>query len=326
MKKEFINIDIAKWVISCFIILLHLPFNNSIIHFIQQYISRLGVPLFFSFSGFFCYMNAKQRNWNTVAKKCIFRIGKLYLLWGGLYFILMVYNRGIQSYSSLIKEYILCAPAYLWYLPAVLLGCISMLSFSQSKKKLYIYTLISLVLYFVGTLGNSYNTIFRFAFLQEYLDVFLTTRNGVFFAPLFVAIGAICYEYLDQINSFNRVNMRIWVMISYLFFCIEVFVVKSMIPAYEDSSMYFTLPYITVGILCYILDLQSSKIPSCIIESGKEFRKASTLIYCAQYGIAYMLRDYNAYVIFFITIAIGTFIPFVNKFFMRIFKKYIDVS
>ena len=51
--QQYRQIDFVKWIMACAIVLLHLPFDNLWISIIQQYISRLGVPIFFAFSGFF---------------------------------------------------------------------------------------------------------------------------------------------------------------------------------------------------------------------------------------------------------------------------------
>lgn len=90
--QQYRQIDFVKWIMACAIVLLHLPFDNLWISIIQQYISRLGVPIFFAFSGFFCYANLEANTKRNVMKKYISRIGKLYLFWGGIYFPLLYFS------------------------------------------------------------------------------------------------------------------------------------------------------------------------------------------------------------------------------------------
>ena len=316
--QQYRQIDFVKWIMACAIVLLHLPFDNLWISIIQQYISRLGVPIFFAFSGFFCYANLEANTKRNVMKKYISRIGKLYLFWGGIYFPLLYFS-GDYSLKNLLKEYLFCAPAYLWYLPAVLIGCISLIFFYKNIKSFCAFMFLSGVLYIIGTLGNSYQYIFQSSIWSEYSSVFITTRNGIFFAPLFIGIGALCYKMKKVFTDASKLIVCFSAVITYIVYCVEVTYVRSIIPYYADSSMYFSLPLLTTSIVGFtlIMNFDLHNIDS------KIFREASTIIYCAQYGIAYCLQNFNSYVVFFTTIILGTLVPIVRKYYVQQYQKSI---
>ena len=85
--------------------------------------------------------------------------------------------------------------------------------------------------------------------------------------------------------------------------------------------MYFSLPLICAMIFCGLLSIKEEKVPDIIQNNGSVFREASIIIYCLQYGIAYILSDYSSVIIFIITIFIGTMFPVFKKLLIILFKK-----
>lgn len=92
-SNQFVLIDIGKWILASLIISLHLPFEGSVMVIVQQYIARLGVPLFFTFSGFFIYKMLEEKSKAECLKKRASRIGKLFVFWGTVYFPLLLIDR-----------------------------------------------------------------------------------------------------------------------------------------------------------------------------------------------------------------------------------------
>lgn len=57
-QQQYKTIDILKFVMASLILTLHIgiPYDSqNILCIIEQYIARLGVPFFFTTSGFFIY-------------------------------------------------------------------------------------------------------------------------------------------------------------------------------------------------------------------------------------------------------------------------------
>ena len=83
---------------------------------------------------------------------------------------------------------------HLWYFPACLLG-LCLVYLMSRKLSLRNSLAIALFLYLIGLMGDSYYGLARSipvldAFYQGGFQVFSYTRNGLFFAPIFLILGA----------------------------------------------------------------------------------------------------------------------------------------
>ncbi len=304
-SNQFVLIDIGKWILASLIISLHLPFEGSAMVIVQQYIARLGVPLFFTFSGFFIYKMLEEKSKAECLKKWASRIGKLFVFWGTVYFPLLLidrYNGNIKStLVDLIKEYILCAPAYLWYLLAALVGSMLLIISYNNDRSLRIFLVLSFIVYCIGVLGNSYLTIVNNRYFYSYIEMFLTTRNGIFFAPCFFAIGGVCWRIYHSGRIIKPVVLWVLIVISYVIFIIEVTFVKQNVPTTLDTSMYFSLPFL-VGPIAMVLISKEVNFNNI---NGKIFRDSSTRIYCSQYlfiFLLYKIFNVNSYIVWVIIV------------------------
>lgn len=81
-----------------------------------------------------------------------------------------------------------------WYLPGAIVGMV-VVSILLKKLKLFNVLLITILLYIIGLFGDSYYGITQNMplineFYKRLYIVFDYTRNGIFFAPLFLVLGA----------------------------------------------------------------------------------------------------------------------------------------
>lgn len=284
-NKNYKSIDLFKFIFAILIVLLHINFNNNLmINVIKQYVSRLGVPFFFTTSGFFLSkkLNKNQPAFN-VLKGYLKRILLLFAFWSLLYAPYNLYAlytmKGNIAYAliSYVQLIIFKSPSYMWYLIALAVATIPFcLMYKKYFRQLFI---ISIILYIFGTFGNSYKEIFDIKYFDIYLRYFLTTRNGVFFAPLFLCIGGKIQK--SEKILLNRKYIFIMLINSYLLFIYEVYFVQSQIQFGQDTSMYFMLPlviyYLFVLSIRTNLDIKSTFLITFL-------RKASTGIYCSQFG------------------------------------------
>lgn len=156
---------------------------------LTRVLARVAVPFFFMVSGYFL----SQRNWANTGK-FLKKTALVYALAVVLYLPLNWYNGGFASPLQGFQKLLLDGTLYhLWYFPAVLLGVV----IARNLARLPAPAALSLagLLYLVGVGGDSY---FGFtaavpALKTMYDGVFLAfpyTRNGLFFAPLFLLLGA----------------------------------------------------------------------------------------------------------------------------------------
>ena len=88
---------------------------------------------------------------------------------------------GIVSFVQLL---IFKTPGYLWYLSALLFAAVPF-CLIKNRKLLYVFSIAS---YIVGTLfGGIYSEIVGVCSLYD--KIFLTTRNGLFFALPMMCVG-----------------------------------------------------------------------------------------------------------------------------------------
>lgn len=328
-KKNYESIDLCKFIFSILIVLLHINFgNNLIIDIIKEYISRLGVPYFFTASGFFL---SKKLNTNEIAidvlKKYLKRILLIFGFWSLLYapyhIITLYIEKGnmLITVITYIQMIIFIAPSYMWYLVALAVAAIPFCLLF--KRKFYLMFIVAIILYIFGTIGNSYKDILELNFYDVYLKFFLTTRNGLFFAPLFLCIGGIVQK--TENKFLNNKIIFIMLPVLYLFFAYEVHFVLSQVTYGQDTSMYFMLPAV---IYClFVLTIKENngiKNVLCITF----LRKASTGIYCSQFGFILFYNiilkllgvyDYTAFYVYCLVILSGIIMTYLiiksqNKF------------
>ncbi|MBD5461318.1 MAG: acyltransferase [Lachnospiraceae bacterium] len=199
MTKKYAGIDRFRMAAALMIAAIHTaPFAviSERTDFVVTYcLFRVGVPFFFMVTGFFVL----SAYWDGDDKKLWRYLGKMtgiYLAATLLYLPLNLYaGKQIQGAGTFFRVLLFDGTFYhLWYLPAVILGCVitgllyRILGFYGSGAAAFL-------LYGIGTLGDSYfGLISRWPVGKAFYDGIFTcseyTRNGIFFAPLFLWMGA----------------------------------------------------------------------------------------------------------------------------------------
>lgn len=163
---------------------------------------RIGVPFFFMVTGYFVLspaLSAHQasygRLWHHLKK-----MGLLYGISVLLYLPIMVYAgqlSQLNSAGSLLKALFVDGTFYhLWYLPASITGILVLLALSRvSQQKWGISAAAVTLLYLIGLGGDTYyGLLSQNGYIQRFYEGIFTfssyTRNGIFFAPAFLLLGA----------------------------------------------------------------------------------------------------------------------------------------
>lgn len=263
-KNTYSGIDIGRFIFACLIPLLHINLQGSFIPIIQQYLSRLGVPFFFSVSGFFLYQSLLHNNDSfSVLKRYLKRIGTLLIVWFIIYFPLFY----VTHADLRIPQIVFLTPGYLWYLTAILIAAIPF-CLIRKRRVLYIFAIF---FHIVGTfISDSYKWLW--GGWKFYEQIFITPRNGIMFALPFMCIGELVYKYRDK-----KIK-TIYILGAYILLYSEITFVGLHTNQNADRSMYFTLP-----LLCFLLLI---KIVSWNPEiNTSNIRRSSSAIYLMQYGI-----------------------------------------
>ena len=142
-KTNYNGIDLARFIFACLIPLLHINLPGAIVPYIQQYISRLGVPFFFAVSGMFLYRKNNGIYNFDLLWKFAKRIGILLLVWVAIYFPIFFRNGDLLHANKIIFD----TPGYLWYLSAIFIASIP---FCLIRRRNLLYC-GSFILYAIGT-------------------------------------------------------------------------------------------------------------------------------------------------------------------------------
>lgn len=262
-NKNYSGIDICKYIFACLIPFLHIRLPLREIVYIQQYISRSGVPFFFSVSGFLLSQSLQMdKHYMTVLKRYIKRISRLLLIWFIIYLPIFI----ATGTDITLKSILFLTPGYLWYLMATLVAAIP---FVLVKKRAILYV-VSIFLYILGTLLSESYTWLSGGGWKIFEDLFITPRNGFMFCLPLMCAGELAAKI--------KIKPCLYLYVSLFLLWSEITLVGLNISKEADRSFYFMLPIFTFFLLQRIL-LWNPHIKTDWI------RRSSSAIYLMQYGI-----------------------------------------
>lgn len=160
---------------------------------LTRVIARIAVPFFFMSTGYFSREILENgKLWKRLRKLCL-----LYLAAILLYLPLNVYMGDLHSVTpgTFLQKLLLDGTFYhLWYFPAVIIGLVLLRS-AVRVLGWKMAGILAAVLYCIGLGGDSWyglsvtipgiDTVY--AFLLRFMEY---TRNGLFFAPIYLWLGA----------------------------------------------------------------------------------------------------------------------------------------
>lgn len=209
--KEKLNygmISFIQFFLAVLVVIFHCSriFPSDEWHFIQKnLVSRLAVPFFMVASAFF--IRWKTAEDSSYKKRYYKNYLKNYLWWSLLYIPYgYAYYLTLKMPMNLLPVGILFALLYigmcyqLWYLIAFLTGSFLVERLRQSCS-LVLVTGMAFLLYLVGSIETYEGYLGETAMMptfSKYMTIFFTTRNGLFFAPIFICLGYLLYEYRES--------------------------------------------------------------------------------------------------------------------------------
>lgn len=310
-KRQFAAVDIAKYISSILVVCIHVyPFveiSESFNTFWVQTVCRLAVPFFFVSTAYFYFSKYDESDWLDHLKAYLLRIGKLYLIWTIIYLPYTIYDyikakASIFHVLSYLRDAILNGSYYhLWFLPACMLSA-AIVTYLFHKKGLMKTLRLCLILYFVGYLINIYTPVWQSLpyvsiFFGYFTKVFTTARNGLFFGPIFMAIGLL----LCRTKRLPLKTSVIGFFVSFILLIIE-FTIYSKIGVLHDlTSMYLLLVPTTFFLVNVLLKMRTQNKPVYPI-----LRQESSIIYTSHILFAKPLLAWLSQahlVVFFLTLA-----------------------
>jgi len=202
--------------------------------FITNGIFRFAVPFFFLLAGYFYGKKCGISHVDNYAKKYIVKILKIFFLWALFYFpydyiYMLVIKKGIPlPHASFlyIKNSLFGGFEgvyfHLWYLIAVSLGIFifdKLNGLNLTHKSIIKYFFI--FFYLIGLSGSGYYGVWKLLgyehLIVSYESVFITTRNGAFFALPFIYLGY-RISFIDITTySYNELIVKMALSLTFLF-------------------------------------------------------------------------------------------------------------
>lgn len=242
-------LTLAQYIAALLVILLHsgrfLEHAESNF-FIKNIICRLAVPLFMVITSYFYRLNHQKSA--TYSRDYFKRQLKTYLFWSVVYIpvgCLYLWQQGYEWFTYplalLVGFFYLGTWYHLWYIPALLFGI--WLTNRVVKRIGYRSSLIlGICLYVIGSV-ETYSGYLNHTVIGKIYDVyatmFITTRNGLFFAFIFVLIGFILADFRD--HPFISQHAVWKLCLSFSFLCLEGWLVFQN-PGYDKNFMLGLIP------------------------------------------------------------------------------------
>ncbi len=198
--QAYRGIDAFRLVAAWMVIAIHTaPLNDlspTADLILTRIVARIAVPFFFMTSGFFLFGSCSDR-WVAV-KAFIKKTALIDLAAMALYLPINLYSGSFSEpgfLPHLVRDVLLDGTLYhLWYLPASMAGVL--IAYGLIRRFGYGRALAAAaLLYAIGLLGDSYYGLaYRVPALRAvysaWFEVSPYTRNGLFFAPVFIVMGA----------------------------------------------------------------------------------------------------------------------------------------
>lgn len=280
MKKceNYGGLDIFKIISAFLVVSIHTsPFSSvsQTFDFIfTRVIARIAVPFFLMVTGYFVLSDYTAENTHNKKVRTFFKRNcLLYIFTTILYFPIGLYAGQYKNMdiATFLKRIFFDGTFYhLWYFPAVLLGIMFIAALRRVIRGKGIVA-IALGLYIIGLLGDSYYGIVSdIPVLSLFYDIIFKissyTRNGIFYAPLFLLMG-VCMK-----NSRPSTKLTSGAI---FFLSMILMIFEGLLLHYFDmqrhDSMYITLPLCMYFLFDFLLSLD--------FHSNKYMRNISTYIY-----------------------------------------------
>ncbi len=279
-RLNYGNLNIVKYVLALIIIITHLrPFlnyNRELDVLFNNMISRICVPFFLLTTGYF--VANKEKSDSGYILKYVKAAMPTYIFWSLVYIpfsVVAFFNfsaEGVQFLDMFTVQwsiFIVLFPMvlllgfiyigvyyHLWYYPALLLSLV-VLFFWKKKYKVKHLLLISGILLFFGVSETYYGILSDPVkdVVGVYFDLFLTTRNFLFFGLFYVVLG----YFMGLKKSFYLKHSMLKLILSFTLLIVEVVLAQNIVRL-NSNILLMAIPvvYYLFIVLLYSSDLIKS--------------------------------------------------------------------
>jgi len=245
------GIDRFRLIAATLIVGIHtyplVSISDVVNFYVIHVLARVAVPFFLMVTGYFLlprYLFRRERDIKPLVN-FIKKTGLIYALATLLYLPISIYAghyAGVNLFTAIARNIVFDGTFYhLWYLPASIIGVLILYVLGR-KFSFHVILVIVGALYIIGLFGDNYfGVISGVPFLREIyyfgFNIFSFTRNGLFYAPIFLVMGAIFARSGNRIKSGESI---IGLVISLSMLVLEGHLLRNS-GLSRHSSMYFAL-------------------------------------------------------------------------------------
>lgn len=318
------GLDDFKWIAAALVVAIHTSplesINETADFLLTRVLARLAVPFFLMVTGYFVLYGAYAAGNAAKIKRCLLKLLCLYLATTLLYLPVKLYQflGEWALYRNIApKDIILQAGRavffdgtyyHLWYLPAVVLGLILVWGSLSILGRTGTFLCVWL-LYLIGLLGDSYYGVTaQIPFLSSLYEVIFKisshTRNGLFYAPLFLLLG---YEVAIRTrlqtglvgqpdeNGHIRKESALFFFGTLLLMCGEGLGLH-ILRWQRHDSMYLLLPFCMQGLFTLLHSYQGKESKPRGFYTKAQWKafyeKGPMLLYCLHPAVILILRGF----------------------------------
>ena len=288
-SKTYAGIDYFRLIAALFVIAIHIgPFEsyNSTVDYLFTYcLGRIAVPFFLMVTGYFViapYIAGGFEKKHSLKKYLLKNTG-LYLGATIFYLPIALYAKNLpKSIPEAFKNFFFDGTFYhLWYFPAAVMGCVLLVFFL--KRSFGAAAVFAVAAYIIGIFGDSYYGLIKdipfLHILYEGIFSFSSyTRNGIFFAPIFLLLGVFA---ADSNFSCPKCFLQLGCFLFLLCMFLEGFLTYSLDLQRHNSMYLFLIP--TMYFLFQLLLRIPGKAPAWV-------RNSSMWIYIIHPAVIVLLR------------------------------------
>ncbi len=261
------TMDIAKLMMALLVVGIHTePFGFNV--WMDRgfgIITRLCVPFFFTASSYFYWVKKGTKP----VIRYILRLALLYLIWTIIYLPLDIHKLGTWSFMECVDIFLWSGYRHMWYISCSIIGFLIVYLLSRRFNAKTVLA-ISFVFLFIGCCKSTWLPLIR-QMSNLHLYDFLGSRNGLFYAFPYMALGKYIAEYKSQTKR-RIIYAKLCASMLLLILESFIFVVK-----YQTNSTILWLSVFPATF--YLFQLLLTYNISIKKEVSVRARNVSTLIY-----------------------------------------------
>lgn len=307
--KQLTGLDIFRFAASVCVVMIHsfMQYENFFDAYIVRIFVRWAVPFFFMVSGYFLKDDSKD------LLKYLLHIFVQYLFWTLFYSIVFKYDIwSVKNFLSALRSGIIMP---FWYFPSLML-CITLVwfLFKTVKKPMWVLLICS-VLFVYALIGHTFINVPAFDFINNGHIMKLhhrvigevTTRDGIFWGSLFIAIGKTLNTYKESSRLIIN-NRKKHIALLVIFFILAA--IEEVSAVYfntgEKDILIFTVPFVTL-LFIYALNIRINE------QAGVFLRTMSTGIFLTHYYFLelFMRKHILSFPLFILTLVCSLAVSFV---------------